>query len=120
MKSSQATSKAAIAGAGIRRLNGSSSSTAIRALSISLPWPQPKWRLSTATIPRKLFCLNSRKIMEIVDQRDGVILWHNSTRYGVKLALEFLASQGHQIHLIVGTSIAILRYIDGEEQRLIY
>jgi hypothetical protein len=63
---------------------------------------------------------DSLNVMQIIDQTNGTILWHDGTRYGVKLALEKLRAQGHKIYLIAGTTIAILRYSSGREVDLAY
>lgn len=65
---------------------------------------------------------DTRKCLEIIDRTRGVILWHDATRYGVKPALESLAAgaRGHKIHLIEGTSIAILQFKNGQEVSLSY
>lgn len=61
---------------------------------------------------------DTQKCLEIIDRNHpggGTILWHDATRYGVKPALEDLASQGMKIHLIDGTSIAFLQFKNGKE-----
>jgi len=63
---------------------------------------------------------DSLHIMRIINHSRGTILWHDATRYGVKPALEKLRAQGHKIHLIAGTTIAILRYSGGDEIDLAY
>ena len=63
---------------------------------------------------------DTHNVMQIIDRSNGTILWHDATRYGVKPLLEGMRSEGHRIHLIAGTSIAILRYSGGNEIDLPY
>jgi hypothetical protein len=63
---------------------------------------------------------DTRRVLDIIDKSDGTILWHDATRYGVKPALESLRAEGLKIHLIAGTTIAVLRYKDGRQLDLPY
>lgn len=55
------------------------------------------------------------KINAIIDRKDGVILFHDATRYGVRPALEELSRRGEKVCLIAGTTIAAIVYHDGEQ-----
>ena len=55
------------------------------------------------------------KIKEIIDSKDGIILFHDASRYGVRPALEELSRRGDKISLIAGTTIAAIVYRDGEQ-----
>ncbi|MGE4198810.1 MAG: class I SAM-dependent methyltransferase, partial [Phycisphaerales bacterium] len=58
---------------------------------------------------------DTARCLDFIDRNDGIILWHDATRYGVKPALEDLARHGRRIHLIDGTSIAFLRFLNRQE-----
>ena len=55
------------------------------------------------------------RIKEIIDRKDGVILFHDATRYGVRPALEELWRRGEKVCLIAGTTIGVIVYRDGEQ-----
>lgn len=63
---------------------------------------------------------DTENCLKIVDRQNGIILWHDATRYGVRPALAQLATGGHKIHLIEGTSLAVLRFKEGREVPLMY
>lgn len=50
--------------------------------------------------------------LRIVDRRNGLILWHDATRYGVRPTLRKLAHDW-PIRLIEGTTLAVLRFAGG-------
>lgn len=51
----------------------------------------------------------------LVDRRDSVVLWHDALRYDVQTALPRLARRdGLPIHLISGTNLAALFFLDGQ------
>ncbi len=56
-----------------------------------------------------------KKTHEIIDRNDGIILFHDATRYGVRPALEKLFQQGEKIGLIAGTTIGVVVYRDGQQ-----
>jgi len=63
---------------------------------------------------------DSRHAFDLVDKNNGLVLWHDTTRFGVRPALEQLRSQGHPISLILGTTIGVLRYKEGKAVDLPY
>jgi hypothetical protein len=64
--------------------------------------------------------LDTARAMGLMDRTNSVILWHDATRFGVRPALQSLRAKGHKISLVLGTTIAILRYKDGNEVELPY
>lgn len=58
--------------------------------------------------------------LKLIDRRNGVILWHDSTRYGVRPALSKLRKGGLPISLILGTTIGLLYFRDGRPIDLPY
>jgi hypothetical protein len=56
---------------------------------------------------------DSRQALEIIDRKDGVIVWHDATSYGVRAVTSEFLSQGLPLRLIEGTDIAVLRFLDG-------
>ncbi len=64
---------------------------------------------------REIVLNDFNRIKEIIDRKDGVILFHDATRYGVRPALEELFRQGEKVCLIAGTTIGAIVYRDGEQ-----
>ena len=62
---------------------------------------------------REIVLNDTSRIMEIIDRTDGVILFHDATRYGVRPALEELSRRGEKVCLIAGTTIGAIVYRDG-------
>jgi predicted O-methyltransferase YrrM len=58
---------------------------------------------------------DTRNALDMVDRDDGAILWHDATEYGVGRLLRKLSAAGHQIHLISGTEMGLLRFVNGRE-----
>ncbi len=63
---------------------------------------------------------DTQNALKIIDRENGIVLWHDATRYGVRPMLERLRARGHRIYLIAGTSLAILRFVVGSEVDLAY
>ncbi len=68
----------------------------------------------------KIVEADTESAMRIVDREGGVILWHDATKYGVRPVLEKLAFRGQHVYLIAGTTIALLKYKNGEEMKFEY
>jgi hypothetical protein len=52
--------------------------------------------------------------LRLVDRRDGVVLWHDALRYDVQRVLPRMAREEPlPIHLIAGTNLAVLFFLDG-------
>ena len=64
---------------------------------------------------REIVLNDFNRIKEIIDRKDGVILFHDASRYGVRPALEGLYRQGEKVCLIAGTTIGAIVYRDGEQ-----
>jgi len=58
--------------------------------------------------------------LKLIDRCNGVILWHDATRYGVRPALARLRKDGLPISLILGTTIGILSFRDEKPIELPY
>lgn len=84
------------------------------------PWKPTDLAFIDGGHEESIVCADTLNVLKIIDTQRGTILWHDATRYGVKPALEKLSAQGHKIHLIAGTTIAILRYKDGKQLDLPY
>jgi predicted O-methyltransferase YrrM len=69
---------------------------------------------------REIVASDTHRALSIVDRRSGVILWHDATRYGVKTELERRRAAGESIFLIDGTSLAIMRFVDGDPVKFGY
>lgn len=63
---------------------------------------------------------DTQSALSIIDKSRGVLLWHDATRFGVRPALEKLCKEGLPISLIIGTTIAIVMFKDGQPVKLPY
>jgi hypothetical protein len=61
---------------------------------------------------------DTQSALSIVDRTSGVILWHDAPRFGVRPALKKLRGEGHPISLILGTTIAMMKFEDGKAVEL--
>lgn len=52
--------------------------------------------------------------LRLIDRRNGAILWHDATKFGVGQYLAELVRQGHPIYRIDGTQVAVMRFKSGE------
>lgn len=68
------------------------------------------------TVVRK----DTENVLRLVDRSRAVILWHDATKYGVRPALEKLRAQGHPISLVLGTTLAVMRFVDGKATEFPY
>lgn len=58
---------------------------------------------------------DSQTALKLVDQKLGIIIWHDALCFGVQKALPRLISNGNlPIHLISGTNLAVLLFANGE------
>ena len=59
--------------------------------------------------------IDSQTALSLVHRHDGVVLWHDALRFDVQSALPRLAGEaGFPIHLITGTNLAVLFFLNGQ------
>ncbi len=60
---------------------------------------------------------DSRRALECIDRENGIILWHDATRFGVRRCLTALRRE-LPLHRISGTDLAVLKFHGGAPQSL--
>ena len=59
--------------------------------------------------------IDSQSALCLVDRNNSVVLWHDALRFDVQVVLpRFIKSEGLPIHLIAGTNLAALFFLNGQ------
>ncbi len=58
---------------------------------------------------------DTEKALKLIDTNDGIIFWHDATRFGVGKYLPILLKKGYRIYRIEGTELAFIRFKKGVE-----